>query len=244
MDIKGSTEAQPLAGWRMGARRSLALVAVLLVAGCNGELPEPQPEDEPSAEQAVRPSAPFSLPGDLLLEEGLLRFQPCGLADAQPVDDETGSEARTLIENLGYGTDRVRSAVVLDGGRLLEVRHATPEGARCEDLLPDAEWEARGNEPFWVLRVTGGEALWITPDDQEGITFEGGEWRQADPGLFRYEARLDGVDGVEYLTLILEEEPCHDTMAGARFPFVAQVEKGGSVYAGCALEGRGLVPGL
>ncbi len=208
----------------MGTVRSLLAgvlaTAAVLVASCNGEPPE-------------RPAPPVSLPGDLLLEEGVLHFQPCGATDPQPVSDETGSEARTLIENLGYGSDRVRSAVVLDGDRLLEVRHASPEDARCENLLPEAEVEARGNEPFWIVRVTGEEAVWITPEDQDGVTFPGGAWQATDPGRFVYEARG--------LILTLEEEPCFDTMAGSRFPYTAEVEKEGTRYVGCGLEGRGLL---
>ena len=202
------------------AAAAVLMAATVLVTGCDEEPRE-------------RPVPPVSLPGDLLLEGEVLHFLPCGAAGPRPVDDETGSEARTLIQNLGYGSDRVRSAVVLDGDRLLEVRHATPEDARCRDLLPDADLEARGNEPFWVVRVTGEEALWITPEDQDGVTFGGGAWQPTHPGRFVYEARG--------LVLDLEEEPCFDTMAGARFPWTASVEKDGTRYVGCALEGRGLL---
>jgi uncharacterized membrane protein len=191
----------------------------------------------PVSPEPVTLRAPASLPGDLLLDEGLLRFQACGQADAQPVDDETGGMARQILDELGYGDDRVRVAAVLDGARLLEIRYASPEESRCQDLLPDAHLEARGNEPFWNVQVRGTEAVWRTPEIVDKINYFDGGWEGDPEGELIFEARRDGVDGVEYLRLRITPEECRDTMAGAYFPFTARVELGGQEWVGCALEG-------
>lgn len=214
---------------------------MVAAAGC-GEI-EDTGEEAPSAGTAPPEPVSFqaraALPGDLFLEEGILRFQPCGEGYAQPLDDATGGRAAEAVRELGYGEGRVRAAVVLEGSRLVEVRHAAPEAAGCRELLPDADLEARGNEPFWVVRVDGSDARWITPEEPEGIAYREGTWERPGDGRWRFEARREGVDGVEYLVLELTEEGCIDSMSGARFPFAARVEHGGRRFEGCGLEGRG-----
>jgi uncharacterized membrane protein len=217
----------------------VALVAALAAVGCDPGTDGPALE-EPAAEVPSEPEsfrAPASLPGDLMLVEGLLRFQPCGQGDAQPLDDGTEGEARRIVEELGYGQDRVRAAVVMEGGRLLEVRYAAPEAAGCEDLIPDAHALAQGNEPFWSLRVEGSEAIWTTPEEMDGIRYADGSWTPHDGEGWRFQAAHHGVDGVEYVSLELVPERCVDTMSGARFPFSARAEQGGRSWQGCAREG-------
>lgn len=222
------------------------MAGLLGAAACAGDLPDTIPETDPSSPPQEAPAftVPISIPGDLLLVEGRLRFQPCGQAGAQPVEDQTGGEAFQVLEELAYGEERVRVAVVLDGARLVEIRTATPERTRCEDLLRDVVVEARGNEPFWLARIEGGEARWITPEDQEGTLYSEGSWERGANETLVYEARRDGVDGVEFLTVRLVEERCRDTMSGAWFPFSSRVDQGGGSYQGCALEGRRAFQGL
>lgn len=226
--------------WRAGRGSLVAAFLVALVGtGCEPAREGP-PMEEPSAEatpEGERFRAPASLPGDLLLVEGLLRFQPCGQGDAQPLDDGTEGEARQIVEELGYGQDRVRAAVVMEGGRLLEVRYAAPEAAECEGLIPDAHALAQGNEPFWSLRIEGSEATWTTPEEMDGIRYADGSWAPRDGEGWRFQAAHHGVDGVDYVTLELIPERCVDTMSGARFPFSARAEQGGRGWEGCAREG-------
>jgi uncharacterized membrane protein len=225
--------------------RPTAILSALLVAAC-GDAGDPAPADL-SPDQGARAGpvsfeAPAGLPGELLLVEGLLRFRPCGQGDAQPMDDGTGSEAARAVRELGYGEDRVLAVVVLDGVRLLEVRHATPEAPGCEALLRDGDLHAWGNEPFWNASIEGDRLLWRTPEDPEGIPWTEGRWERPAGDQWRFEARRDGVDGVDYLTLELAEERCRDTMAGSYYPFSARVRIEGRVLEGCALEGTGAVP--
>jgi len=224
--------------------RHTGLMAGLLVVGACGEAPPPPEQGEPELsgiDAGVDFVVPSSVTGHLEWEEGTLRFQPCEESPPpRPVEDATGGEARRLVDELGYGDGRVRAAVVLDGPRLVEVRYAMPEsGADCREFLPDGDAVGRGNEPFWNLLVRGGDAVWTTPENLEGTAFGDGVWSRPDSSTWRFEARRDGVDGVEYVTLTLIEEVCRDTMAGGRFPFTATAEIGGERFEGCGLEGRG-----
>lgn len=224
---------------RPASLRWWPLLGLLSLAAC-GDPPEPPVEDAaPAPTAAVGFQAPASVSGDLILQEGRLRFQACGQEDAQPVDDETGGEALEVLDQLGYGSHRVRVAVVLEGARLLEIRHAHPETQACRELLSDVDVEARGNEPFWNLGVTGSEALWRTPEEMDGIAYHDGSWERTGDGEMSFEARRDGVDGVEYLRLTLTPERCMDSMAGSWFPFSADLELGGREWDGCAVEGVG-----
>ncbi len=222
---------------------TMSLPAVLLW-GC-GEPESPEVEPSPVVEAPRTFSAAVALPGELLLEEGILRFLPCGEGASQPVDDETGGEAVRLIRELGDGEAGLVALVVLDGSRLLEVRFAAPETAGCDSILPAGEVEARGNEPFWSVRVQGEEALLRTPGESEGVAYTGGAWTAAPAGGWRYRATREEADATGALALELGEERCVDTMSGARFPLVARLTIEGDgplpsgVVEGCAIEGRG-----
>ena len=240
---------------RLWPGTALVLVWILAVAGCGVD--QEAPEVGTPGNGAVpgtpgaQPSDPFplipaSLPGDLLLADGILRFEPCGpdgpVGDAQPVEDATDGDALQVLDELSYGTDRVRAVVVLEGNKLREIRYAHPEDTRCTDLLSDSRLEARGNEPFWNLQILNGEAVWRTPEELEGLTWFDGEWEAMGGGGARYEARRDGVDGVEFVRLEVTPERCRDDMAGTWHPFSAQVRLGGFTWQGCAVEGRRALP--
>ncbi len=222
-------------------RAALAALVLGLLAttgpGC-GAPPSDEPLPEEETPESERFRAPSSSTGYLVLEEGTLRFQPCGATVTQPVDDLSDGEARRLVEDLGHGEDRIAAAVVLEGMRLLEVRHAAGEARTCEDLLPGVDLEARGNEPFWSLEVQGEEARWRTPDELDGIVWSEGEWRSTGEGRWQFEARRGGPGEEERLLLDLESAPCRDTMAGFRFPYIARLDLAGIAYEGCALEGH------
>jgi uncharacterized membrane protein len=195
---------------------------------------------------------PPPIPGELVLADGELAFHRCGDPEPVAVGDETGSEAATIVEELGYGSGRVLATVLLYGDRLTQVRYATPEGPGCRDMLPRATLWAAGNEPFWSLRLDGEGARWITPEDMDGVVYEQVRWRRQGEGVWSVWA-YPAVEGVEAdpdapapgegtpdpgFTMFLEAQRCLDTMSGARFPFTVRVEREGRGYDGCAVEGR------
>lgn len=212
---------------------------MLLVGLCGCGAPD-EPVEIPGGEPRPDPetfSAPASVAGDLHLDHGVVRFRPCGTDDAQPLEDATDGEARRIVEELGAGYRGVWAAVIMEEGRLVAVRTAVPEAVGCESLLVDAHAEARGNEPFWNVRVVDGEARWRTPEEMDGLRYHDGRWDSIADGRWRFEATRSGVDGIETLRLEMIEERCVDTMSGARFPYSARVEQGGRNWHGCAVEG-------
>jgi uncharacterized membrane protein len=233
-------------------RRALVAVLVAVAAAC-GEAPEPA--DDHGTPDAARPEAPaaerasplpFPVPasvsGELILTDEGLGFLPCGADSPVPLRDRTGGEAARTVTELGYGEGRVLAAVVMENGDLVDVRHAVPEGRGCPELLRDADLVAQGNEPFWALRIRGDEALWMTPDDIDGVVHSPAEWeRDGGEGWALSAPATRGWDGQGPggpLVLRLIPERCVDTMSGARFPFTARVERDGEVWAGCSVEGR------
>jgi uncharacterized membrane protein len=218
---------------------------LFLLAGCGapGEDPSSHGRAEEGMPTGTLPfPVPSSLSGELLLDEEGVGFLPCGAGESLRIRDRTGSEAASIVEDLGYGDGRVLAAVVLEGDELREVRFAAPEGRRCEQLLPEEDLAAMGNEPFWSLRIRGGEARWTTPEDMDGTAYAPGTWEEGGPGEWVLtvppaEGEDDPGEGPVVLRLLTER--CVDTMAGSRFPFSARVERGGRTYEGCAVERRG-----
>jgi putative lipoprotein len=171
-----------------------------------------------------------------------LRFFGCGQqGDGILVDDLANGEGEALLRELGAGGTRITVLLRLDGNRIREIRYAGLEGPGCDRLPPDGELEARGNEPFWHVRVDGTQARLTTPEMRGGVEYSHGKWSRPDAG-WRFEAlRTDPTGGSDQLVLELTEERCTDSMSGARYPFKAVLARGGKRAEGCALEGRGAV---
>ncbi len=182
--------------------------------------------------------APPSRSGDLTLNAKTLTFTPCREDGAStPVEDLPTGEGRALIGELGGAARRVAVLVRLAGARIVAIRHAAPEGRGCDALSPEGEVEARGNEPFWVVRVEGGEARVLTPESPAGTDYHHGTWARSGDSAWVYRARSRG-DETDSLTLRLTTVRCIDNMSGAWYPFGAALSRGGSRVTGCALEGR------
>jgi uncharacterized membrane protein len=244
-EIDRSSVGPPRAGPAL-----VILILALTTAACGEDAPGPPDAPVDSVQGALPFPVPASVSGDLILGDGGLAFHRCGADSPDPIRDRTGGDAARLVEELGYGSDRILAAVVLDGDALVEVRYAVPEGPGCEGLLLEGDLVARGNEPFWSLRVEGEEARWITPNDMEGAVHSPARWEGASPGSEGQGAAAgwtlaapaipgwdeEGPGGP--LTLHLTPERCVDTMSGARFPFTARVERDGMEWRGCAVEGR------
>ena len=94
---------------------------------------------------------------------------------------------------------------------------------------------ARGNEPFWAIRVDGPDAVVRTPDLPDGVSWTNGKWitSQESPKRWVYQARQRNAEGPE-LTLEVSEEPCTDSMSGAAFPRKAVLTFDRKRMEGCA----------
>jgi uncharacterized membrane protein len=174
-------------------------------------------------------------------------------ATPHPVTDVSGADLVGMLREFGDPDSGIPARVVFGAGsadepgsRITALRVALPEsaaGTACAQAFPDAELEASGNEPFWHLRLDDGEVLYTTPEDLEGTAFHDVTWTGTGNGAWRMEALRDFVDGIEYLVLEVSDTPCTDSMSGARYPWTATLEVGGSRWPGCAREGRNLSDG-
>lgn len=231
---------------RRGARiRKVYILAVLAVAAACA------PASDQTADPAVPPDAPpvglsnrvafqapASVAGRLRLDDGRLTFAPCSDAGVGvAVRDHPDGSGAALAREFGAGTGAgVMAMVRIEDGAIAEVRYAGPEGPDCSRLPPIGDVEARGNEPFWTVRVTGSTAIVYRPDAMDGVTYAGGAWSRPADGQWRFEASRENDDA---LVLELTEAVCRDNMSGARYPFTARLTRGGRTARGCALEGRG-----
>jgi putative lipoprotein len=244
-----------------------ALVAALaipsLLVGCAPDT-EPHPPEEMHADDHAPPppgadedrGAPPEL-GELVrghlaraAEEGGIVFEPCG--DGAPehwVVDQTGGALVAQLRNLAAdGRGRVYAEVraeeqpaIPEGpGRsygqslaLFEVRHLAPESRGCDDALDGFAFQARGNEPFWSLEV-GRDGATLSRPDADDVTWNApGVPEPSAAGAFTYSLS----QGARTVQLILEPEPCTDSMSGAYFFFTARVAIDGETLRGCAREG-------
>jgi uncharacterized membrane protein len=183
--------------------------------------------------------APASRAGKLVLRANELRFIPCGeTGEGTPVMDRPDGAASALVRELGGGVNGITVLVALEGNRIQEIRYAGLEGPGCEKLPPEGTIEARGNEPFWQMRVEGTDGWIRTPQTPDGIRYRDGRWSQPSPKVWQFEAQRDLPEQVEKVTLEITETQCTDGMSGARYPYRAALTRGIERWEGCALEGR------
>lgn len=209
--------------------RKLLLAASLAVGACAPEAPETPLPPEP-----VAPPTTLNVEsGQLSIESGALHFLPCGELAEVTLVDGTNGDAAAIIEELG-GEQGIPALVVREGERLVEVRHASPEGPGCEGLIPDADVQAWGVEPFWMVRIADDTAIVMTPEEPEGVVYSGGAWSRPDSMRWRYDATRDN----EALVLELTETRCTNGMSGARFPYRVDLTRHGEATSGCGMEGR------
>lgn len=107
-----------------------------------------------------------------------------------------------------------------------------PEGQTFDAIAPDEVLTLLGTEPFWNLRIAGGEGVWTTPDNQPGTRFTA--TRFAGNNGLGFTGTLDG----QPLTATLTPGECSDGMSDRRFPFVATILLGGETYEGCGYTDR------
>lgn len=84
-----------------------------------------------------------------------------------------------------------------------------------------------GTEPFWTLKIEGGEGVWTTPDNQPGTRFA--VKRFPGNGGLGFTGTLDGKS----LAATLTPGKCSDGMSDRSFPFVATIALGGETLEGC-----------
>ena len=218
-------------------QRFTPVAVMALVAACSpGDDTADLTDTTTVAIAPVTGPAPLdAVAGTLRLIRDTLHFAHCGASGSgTALDDRTNGDAATIVSELGPDNG-VTALVDLEGRRLTEVHYAAPEGASCTDLPPAPAIEARGQEPFWFVAVSGDTATVKTPEELDGVHYTAGQWARPDSLHWRFEATHNG----EALVLELAMERCADAMSGARYPLRATLTRNGTAMSGCALQGRG-----
>lgn len=105
-----------------------------------------------------------------------------------------------------------------------------PAGKRPagQENAPPPAWRAFGNEPFWSARVEGDKLVFSTPDNIEGVSFDGVQTPLAD-GL-----RFEGREGTQVVSLEIHAGECSDGMSDTQHAYVSRLRLSGMEYNGCA----------
>lgn len=106
------------------------------------------------------------------------------------------------------------------------------ETGGCERPEPDYVVSARGNEPFWSVRVTADAAIWRQPQEPQEIQLGHLESQDAE-GTVNY--RASAAD--HKLELYIDAQSCSDSMSGEFFAFAARGALDGKPFKGCARVG-------
>ena len=112
---------------------------------------------------------------------------------------------------------------------------APPAAARAAPTVSDFSqpMTARGNEPFWALRIEGTRFTLSRPD-QPDVVYEAPGARIS-PGTAAWTAKA--ADG-RTLKVTLYVSPCSDGMSDLAYPMTSEVELAtdGEVLRGCAAK--------
>ena len=110
---------------------------------------------------------------------------------------------------------------------------------RRASILEDAklrgvDYRATGNEPGWVLEITGNAVMFSTNYGQDTYNFvSAGHAFDQDSRIASY----NSVSTEPAISARIIGKTCSDDMSGERFETQAEVELNGSIYRGC---GQGL----
>lgn len=195
-----------------------------------------------AADDVDRSLADFRMPASRaghLQHVGLrLKFIDCGsTGEAESVTDNATDDASTLLRELDGANDGVNVMMRLTGNRIEQIRYGAQEGGGCDRVPPEGDLDAKGNEPFWSLRIDGDSARVRTPEIPDGVWYIGGRWTRDDTQHWRYAAHRAAATS-DSLTVSLTEVRCIDSMSAARYPFQVTLIRAGATLTGCALEGR------
>lgn len=221
-------------------------IAATLLVACVQPSPQRSDADGPAASGVPATSEPESVPaamrrirGELVVGKDGYGLTPCDRARQRMVLFSTPAQA-FVDRFLAAGGTR---AFFLDGwgmagadGRIAieRIERLHTEGPRCDRAIGDAVFVARGNEPFWALRVLPDRVVLERPDADpveaaaRAIALDGGGYRwQADSPV---------------ITVTLRPGYCADGMADAASAWQARVTLSGVELAGCAHRGTRPLP--
>lgn len=102
-----------------------------------------------------------------------------------------------------------------------------PKGKAFDKVAPRETVTLTGTEPFWNLKITGGDGLWTTPENPDGTRLALA--RFPGNGGLSFTGTLEGKP----LTATLTPGQCSDGMSDRRYPYVATIALGSKTLDGC-----------
>lgn len=230
-------------------RRALGgLCIVAGVWGCGGEAPEGVREGGGGLDGTVPAAVEEARLYRGILAMGLEErgFLPCGEEIPAWVEDATGGELpdlygmlaaipnepvyAELVGIIGEPPASGPGARYAYGFQVMGIRQLSFAGEALE--CPEPEWGvvARGNEPDWAVRFGADGVEMQAPDLLEPIRFPPASERMDGGRRILTTTHDDG----RLLEVVVEVEPCTDSMSGERFPFSATRRWEGASHPGCA----------
>ena len=105
----------------------------------------------------------------------------------------------------------------------------TPRAATVTDFSGDID--ARGNEPFWAVKIRGTQLTLSRPGLPDLVAQAPGAVIQPGAGVWTGKT----ADGAT-LNVTLYVSPCSDGMSDLRYPMAAEVTLDRTTYTGCATK--------
>ena len=225
--------------WTLPASLGAALAAALALAGCQRELATEPPATEPPTDApaatgpaGVPPAAPSPLPTGFRCDGGAhfeARFE-----DSIAIVTFEGEESRLSQVEAASGA---RYTGTRADGMAIELwtkgdeaifRTGDREFSGCKvESAKASPWFARGNEPFWLIRMEGDTLHWETPGSEPVV------WT----GLTRSERAdsfdLHAVRESHHLSVSATASVCRDSMAGMPYPHTVVITLDGERLSGC-----------
>jgi len=249
------------------ASQALIWAAVLSLAGCGRQTAEHQAAENPSGQEtapvpstapsaATRAAAVPAPPADssLAIKRGVITggehplFHACDdPTELWLVDESDGSLTQLFTDGVKsvyaevYGERTpvppgLAEASAYQGAFVLEQLLYAGNSAEikgCEVPAVDYAVAARGSEPSWAVQVTDTQMIWKQPEAPKEITLDGLQSQDAE-GTVSYAAAGNG----HTVELLIDAQPCRDSMSGEFFGFAARAKLDGKEFKGCARVGK------
>lgn len=107
-----------------------------------------------------------------------------------------------------------------------------PAGETFAAVAPDEVITLTGTEPFWGVRIAGGQANYSNPDHPEGYDFA--VERFAGNNGLGFSGTMEGAA----VTITLTPGACSDGMSDRTYPYVATIALGDETLRGCGYTDR------
>lgn len=225
------------------AMRLALLVFVASVAGCAG--PPPPPGNAPDAAVAatrtgsqaavVAQAGPARIRGEVVVGKDGFAIVPCN-ADRQQRVRFTPAAQRLVDRFLEAGGAR---PFFLDGWGMADanamlaidrIERLHTEGVRCGHAIEQAIFVARGQEPFWSIRLDSAQLVLTRPGER--VQSMPATMHAGDAGAYRWSSAAG--EGWE---VTVTPGYCADGMADAATGWRATLIAQGETLQGCAYRG-------